>query len=277
MLRLLILICVSLCCFGVQAEEGAVYAPRQTAEEMKSFGMPAHVRCDACMAVVHQLHKKLDKLENLRGPNLRKEPLPEFEYMEALDEVCEKQFGQQSTDEIEGSSPYGMVRSADGKNMLLGPGLYTEYVADGTALMMGGGRWAGRLSMYCSKIIGDFTEEVVYQMFRQSNRSEYFAIELCLKASRACTQDEIAGHFKRKWKVEKEARRDASKREFLKSKAYKDHLKWKRTMSKKGAKLGEPPSQNGDANGNDGDADIDDDDDDDDKDEDDEDDEDGSL
>lgn len=150
--------------------------PELDEEEQESKVLPKQYRCDACQATAYQMARTLNKLETSRGPSLREKPLKEFEYLEALEQICERALAD-----------YGM-KAVDGKNMLSGPGLPAENIP---GMMAGGGKWPHRFSMHCSQMVGDQGEDEVYEMFRKSGNAADFFKKLCVDTTKDCLGEDV--------------------------------------------------------------------------------------
>ena len=70
---------------------------------------------------------------------------------------------------------YG-TKEVDGKMRINGPGV--DASADAAGMIMGGGKWPGRLSQYCSSLIEEHGEDGLYTIFRAHKDMKQF---LCAK------------------------------------------------------------------------------------------------
>jgi hypothetical protein len=150
--------------------------PAADEEEQLSTVLPERYKCDGCRAVAFQLAQAFGRTESRRGESTRGHALPEWQYMEIIDETCEGGFddygmkqpesvggGKQGAKGAKGAKgAWGDKGGAWGK-VLSGPGVPG---GDMPGVTMGGGKWPGRLAMLCGTMVGDVGEDVVYGMHR---------------------------------------------------------------------------------------------------------------
>jgi len=164
----LILLIASLCMVnGIEPEPGKMTfsSPQLSDEETHSNFMPANLRCDACTAVAHQLTVALKKAES----RTKTKKLKESEYLDVFEKTCGSDTYQD----------YGL-KQVEGVNRLSGPGLYTASVP---GMLMGGGKWPGRLSSKCFEYVGDMGEDEMYDAFREE---EHLNGVLCQQLTKDC-------------------------------------------------------------------------------------------
>ncbi|XP_016059227.1 PREDICTED: marginal zone B- and B1-cell-specific protein [Miniopterus natalensis] len=129
-------------------------APQLDDEEKYSAHMPAHFRCDACMAVAYQMWQHLAKAEDkLHTPGGRQE-LSESVYTDVLERSCSQTW-----------QDYG-VREVNQVKRLTGPGL-SNGPESSISVMITGGPWPTRLSMTCMHYLGEFGEDQIYEAHQQ--------------------------------------------------------------------------------------------------------------
>ncbi|EFB21030.1 hypothetical protein PANDA_000391, partial [Ailuropoda melanoleuca] len=162
--------------FGDRAPLTAT-APQLDDEEKYSAHMPAHLRCDACRAVVYQMWQHLAKAEaKLHTPDSggRRRELSESVYTDVLDQSC--------THTWQG---YG-VREVNQVKRLTGPGL-SKGPEPSISVMITGGPWPTRLSRTCLHYLGEFGEDQIYEAHQQGRG----ALEtlLCGGPQGACSEE----------------------------------------------------------------------------------------
>jgi len=126
--------------------------------------------------------------EGLRKKQPKSRRLKQWEYTDALEDLCKNSF--------EG---YG-IKLVNGKNALSGPGIQHEELTPGMgAIQMGGESWTKRLSEECRKIVFEKVgEEEMYDKFYDGFRKELETAEVpafgavlkdsCLDELRYCTK-----------------------------------------------------------------------------------------
>uniref|UniRef100_A0A8C3VQ92 Marginal zone B and B1 cell specific protein n=1 Tax=Catagonus wagneri TaxID=51154 RepID=A0A8C3VQ92_9CETA len=152
-------------------------APQLDDEEKYSAHMPAHLRCDACRAVVYQMEQHLTKAEaKLHTPDSSEghRKLSESVYTDVLDQSCSQDW-----------QDYG-VREVDQVKQLIGPGL-SRGREPSISVMVTGGRWPTRLTVTCLHYLGEFGEDQIYEAHRQGQG----ALEalLCGGPQGACSEE----------------------------------------------------------------------------------------
>uniref|UniRef100_A0A8D0NJR2 DUF3456 domain-containing protein n=1 Tax=Sus scrofa TaxID=9823 RepID=A0A8D0NJR2_PIG len=151
-------------------------APQLDDEEKYSAHMPAHLRCDACRAVVYQMQQHLTKAE-AKLHTLDSEGhhrLSESVYTDVLDQSCSQTW-----------QDYG-VREVDQVKRLIGPGL-SKGREPSISVMITGGLWPGRLATTCWHYVGEFGEDQIYEAHRQG--AEALEALLCGGPRGACSEE----------------------------------------------------------------------------------------
>lgn len=146
--------------------------PKMNEEEEHSMHIPGsfEMQCDACTAVAFQLTSHLKRAEDKR-PSLKKKGLSESEYLDIIEDVCNKAWEN-----------YG-IKTVNGINRLSGEGLEAKDVA---GMMQGGGKWPNRLREKCSTLAGDVGEDEIYKEFRKKGELKTF---LCKEVTTDCVRD----------------------------------------------------------------------------------------
>ncbi|XP_045856018.1 marginal zone B- and B1-cell-specific protein [Meles meles] len=149
-------------------------APQLDDEEKYSAHMPAHLRCDACRAVVYQMWQYLAKAEaKLHNPDSGRE-LSESVYTDVLDQSCTQTW-----------QGYG-IREVNQVKRLTGPGL-SKGPEPTISVMITGGPWPTRLSTTCLHYLGEFGEDQIYEAHQQGR--ETLETLLCGGPEGACSEE----------------------------------------------------------------------------------------
>ncbi|CAE8697367.1 unnamed protein product [Polarella glacialis] len=106
-------------------------------------------RCDACSASFFKINRTL-----VERFGQRKSSIPEFEFIEILEDVCATMFTKHE---------YG-VKQHEGKKYLFGPGV-TDHIPDKGFGQMGMGDYDKRLAAYCRMFTEDVGEEKLRELF----------------------------------------------------------------------------------------------------------------
>lgn len=141
--------------------------PDMTDEEQHSEHVPYNLKCDACMAVVYQMEKQLQRAEKKSGGKA----LKESDYLDAFEKACEWSSYEN----------YG-IKSVNGVNRISGEGLEAN---DVPGMLGGGGKWPGRISQRCGTLVGDIGEDDIYMEYRKRKSLEDF---LCKEQSKDCVK-----------------------------------------------------------------------------------------
>merc|ERR1719243_389437 len=175
---------------GQRVQQMQVMAPALSEQDQKDARLPEQYRCDACMAVSHQISQKFAK-------NTKKK-MKSWDVMEVLDDTCK-----------EAAFPGYGVKLVDGENALSGPGIERDESLQpgGASIQMGGESWSRRLASECKEIVYDLVgEDEVYEMYKGKD----FGKKLC-KASGHCSGKASEGKKKEKKKTEKKAEKKEAK------------------------------------------------------------------
>jgi len=175
----LILLLMSLSLSGANAGEQSISfkPPQMDEEEELSKVLPKQYRCDVCQGTVYQMHVKLNKVEQRRGPSLRDKALKEFEYLEAIEDVC-----------VNSLSGYA-IKGVDGKSMISGPGLPADSKG---GIMGGGGKWPNRFRMFCQELVGEMGEDELYETYRTSSTRSKFFEAICFETTKDCANESLS-------------------------------------------------------------------------------------
>ncbi|XP_032905575.1 marginal zone B- and B1-cell-specific protein isoform X1 [Amblyraja radiata] len=147
-------------------------APDLNDEEFHSSHMPDHLKCDSCRAISYQMQEYLSKRESqISAVKEGKAMLTESEYTDALEKCCAQSWER-----------HGVI-DVDSVKRLSGPGLETE---DFTGVKMLSGPWPGRLFKMCQAYLGEFTEDDIYNEYR--NNRDYLEDFICYGENGACTK-----------------------------------------------------------------------------------------
>ncbi|XP_072886088.1 marginal zone B- and B1-cell-specific protein-like isoform X2 [Hemitrygon akajei] len=147
-------------------------SPNLNDEEFHSGHMPDHLKCDSCRAIAYQMQEYLSKRESqISAVKEGKAILSESDYTDTLEKCCSQSWERHGVIEV------------DGVKRLSGPGLETE---DFTGVMMLSGPWPGRLFKMCQAYLGEFTEEEIYEAYR--NNQDYLEDFLCNSENGVCTK-----------------------------------------------------------------------------------------
>merc|ERR1711939_894421 len=172
---------------GQRVQQMQVMAPALSEQDQKDARLPEQYRCDACMAVSHQISQKFAK-------NTKKK-MKSWDVMEVLDDTCK-----------EAAFPGYGVKLVDGENALSGPGIERDESLQpgGASIQMGGESWSRRLASECKEIVYDLVgEDEVYEMYKRKD----FGKKLC-KASGHCTDKASASKKKKKKEEDKKPKAD---------------------------------------------------------------------
>jgi hypothetical protein len=192
---------------GQKVQQLQVMAPSLSEQDQKDARLPEQYRCDACMAVSHQIANKFAKST--------KKNMKSWDVMEVLDDTCK-----------EAAFPGYGVKLVDGENALSGPGIERDESLQpgGASIQMGGESWSRRLASECKEIVYDLVgEDEVFAMYKGKD----FGKKLC-KASGHCTGKAPEAKKKEKKedkKSEKKADKKEKKAEKKEAKAPKDPKK----------------------------------------------------
>merc|ERR1719235_1857556 len=167
-------------------------APALTEQDQKDARLPEMYRCDACMAVSHQIAARFAK----KG----KKNMKSWDVMEIFDETCKEA----------GFPGYG-VKLVDGENALSGPGIERDESLQpgGASIQMGGESWSRRLASECKEIVYDLVgEDEVFEMYKGKD----FGKKLC-KTAGYCSDKASEGKKKEKKEKKKEEKKEEKKTE----------------------------------------------------------------
>merc|ERR1719217_624162 len=175
---------------GQRVQQMQVMAPALSEQDQKDARLPEQYRCDACMAVSHQISQKFAK-------NTKKK-MKSWDVMEVLDDTCK-----------EAAFPGYGVKLVDGENALSGPGIERDESLQpgGASIQMGGESWSRRLASECREIVYDLVgEDEVFEMYKGKD----FGKSLC-KASGHCSGKAPEAKKKKEKKAEKKTEKKAKK------------------------------------------------------------------
>merc|ERR1719171_1175296 len=176
---------------GQRVQQMQVMAPSLSEQDQKDARLPEQYRCDACMAVSHQISQRFAK-------NTKKN-LKSWDVMEILDNTCK-----------EAAFPGYGVKLVDGENALSGPGIERDESLQpgGASIQMGGESWSRRLASECKEIVYDLVgEDEVFEMYKGKD----FGKKLC-KASGHCSGKASEGKKKEKKKEDKKSEKKTEKK-----------------------------------------------------------------
>merc|ERR1711907_758562 len=176
---------------GQKVQQLQVMAPSLSEQDQKDARLPEQYRCDACMAVSHQISQRFKKSA--------KKNLKSWDVMEILDNTCK-----------EAAFPGYGVKLVDGENSLSGPGIERDESLQpgGASIQMGGESWSRRLASECKEIVYDLVgEDEVYEMYKGKD----FGKKLC-KASGHCTGKAPEAKKKEKKKEDKKEDKKSEKK-----------------------------------------------------------------
>ncbi len=148
--------------------------PKLSEEEQDSPSVPKGMMCDACIAASWHIFSALSRSHDLAPASAADFPLYESVVFDTLENACYKP----------GFDDYG-IKAVDGHNRLSGAGLKAK---DSAGMIIGGGKWPGRLQQLCLQIIGDYGEEEVYNKYWKNRQTaegnmalswETFALAIC--------------------------------------------------------------------------------------------------
>merc|ERR1719191_924857 len=176
---------------GQRVQQLQVMAPALSEQDQKDARLPEQYRCDACMAVSHQISQKFAK-------NTKKK-MKSWDVMEVLDDTCK-----------EAAFPGYGVKLVDGENALSGPGIERDESLQpgGASIQMGGESWSRRLASECKEIVYDLVgEDEVYEMYKGKD----FGKSLC-KASGHCSGKAPEAKKKKEKKEDKKSEKKTEKK-----------------------------------------------------------------
>merc|ERR1719326_2637831 len=176
---------------GQRVQQLQVMAPSLSEQDQKDARLPEQYRCDACMAVSHQISTRFKKSA--------KKNMKSWDVMEVIDNTCKE-------DAFPG---YG-VKLVDGENALSGPGIERDESLQpgGASIQMGGESWSRRLASECKEIVYDLVgEDEVFEMYKGKD----FGKKLC-KASGHCNGKAPEAKKKEKKKEEKKEDKKSEKK-----------------------------------------------------------------
>jgi hypothetical protein len=185
---------------GQRVQQMQVMAPALTEQDQKDARLPEMYRCDACMAVSHQIAARFAKKV--------KKNMKSWDVMEIFDETCK-----------EASFPGYGVKLVDGENALSGPGIERDESLSpgGASIQMGGESWSRRLASECKEIVYDLVgEDEVYEMYKGKD----FGKKLC-KESGHCSGKAPEAKKKEKKEDKKSEKKTEKKAEKKEAKAPK--------------------------------------------------------
>ncbi|XP_031555428.1 marginal zone B- and B1-cell-specific protein-like [Actinia tenebrosa] len=168
-----LLLCVFFVLTRAQEQQKMTFeTPKMTEEEQHSPHTPSsfEIQCDSCTAIAYKLTQALAAAEAKR-PSLKGKPLSESEYLDIIEGVCESKAWDD----------YG-IKTVNGVNRISGEGLEAK---DFPGMMQGGGKWPGRLSSKCSGIVGDVSEDTLYEKFRESGDLHEY---ICKEYTKDCVK-----------------------------------------------------------------------------------------
>merc|ERR1712078_482229 len=176
---------------GQRVQQMQVMAPALSEQDQKDARLPEQYRCDACMAVSHQISQKFAK-------NTKKK-MKSWDVMEVLDDTCK-----------EAAFPGYGVKLVDGENALSGPGIERDESLQpgGASIQMGGESWSRRLASECKEIVYDLVgEDEVFEMYKGKD----FGKKLC-KTAGYCSDKASEGKKKEKKEKKKEEKKEEKKK-----------------------------------------------------------------
>eukprot|EP01006_Ploeotia_vitrea_P054214 TRINITY_DN67860_c3_g1_i2.p1 TRINITY_DN67860_c3_g1~~TRINITY_DN67860_c3_g1_i2.p1 ORF type:complete len:265 (-),score=36.60 TRINITY_DN67860_c3_g1_i2:175-969(-) len=153
-----------------EPQELSFEPPKLSEEDQHGTTMPTAYKCDGCKVAAWFIATAFLK-EEQRLKLAPEKKLKESQVLEALEGACKgKNFEN-----------HGIKGGMGAPNMLSGPGLNAE----GAGVMMGGGKWPGRLADQCRTLIGDVGDEELYDLWH-ANSAFSFSSQLCTKETTYC-------------------------------------------------------------------------------------------